>query len=425
VLSTDENDDVVRVIDVSSRQVTHVISLASGANPDGIAVNAAGTRAVVAEPDRGKAAIIDLASFSVVAELATGGGSVSVAIGGTQAVVVNQDGDSVSIIDLNSNTVQKTVPVGRGPKGAAVDGTAHLAYVTNENDGTISVVDLTALSVTRTISLGTSVRPESIALIPGAGVAFVTAPGAGPSGQVLLVNLTAGTVTSTLSANPDRSGGSSDVVFFNSKVYFANQTGGKVSVLPVNASGAATGPITTIPVDLGARALAIDTKDNLLLVSNEGSGTLAPVDLASNKVVARINALKTNMNGDDGDDDYSDHDNAGNAPTISKLSPTTGKVGTAVQLTIIGTNLTGATGVVFINPSSLGGYGHGKGQDDDNTDSAFTVTNIQVTGGGTQLTAAVAISSSAKIGPRLVKVKTPNGETSNTLSATDTFTVTQ
>jgi YVTN family beta-propeller protein len=68
VLSADENDDVVRVIDVSSRQVTRVIALAKGANPDGIAVNAAGTLAVVAEAGRGKAAIIDLKTFAVITE---------------------------------------------------------------------------------------------------------------------------------------------------------------------------------------------------------------------------------------------------------------------------------------------------------------------------------------------------------------------
>ena len=37
-LVADENDDVVRVIDVKAQQVKHVIALASGANPVGIAV---------------------------------------------------------------------------------------------------------------------------------------------------------------------------------------------------------------------------------------------------------------------------------------------------------------------------------------------------------------------------------------------------
>ncbi len=384
VLSADENDDVVRVIDVSARQVTKVIALAKGANPDGIAVNAAGTLAVVAEAGRGKAAIIDLKTFAVITEIATANGPTNVAVGGTQAVVVNEDTDSVSILDLGSNSLQKTLAVGRGPEGVAVDATAKLAYVTNVDDGTICVIDLAGLSVTKTLTLGAAMRPEAIAVIPGAGVGFVAVPSAGPDGQALLVNLSTGAVVSTISANPDRSGGASDVAFFNSKVYFANQAGGSVSVLPVNAAGAATGPVTTIKVDLGARALAIDTKDNLLVVSNEGTGTLVLVSLTSNSVAGRINAVRANPG--DNQDDHSDHDAASNAPSIGTLSSLTAKAGTSFTLTITGTNFTGATGLEFIDPASLpgNGKGHGKGVEDNHADTAFTVTNLQVTAGGTQ-----------------------------------------
>ena len=75
VLSVDQNDDVVRMIDVSARKVTQVITLPSGANPDGIAVNAAGTVAVVAESGTGKVAILNLANFTVTTEVAVGGGA--------------------------------------------------------------------------------------------------------------------------------------------------------------------------------------------------------------------------------------------------------------------------------------------------------------------------------------------------------------
>jgi uncharacterized protein (TIGR03437 family) len=428
VLSTDQNDDVVRVIDVSTKQVTHVIVLPSGAGPVGVAVNAAGTAAVVTESGRGKVAVLDLTKFTVTTEIATAAGPTGVAIAGTQAVVVNQDADSVSVIDLTANTVQKTIPVGRGPAGVAADATLHRAYVTNEDDGSISVIDLTGLTVAQTIAIGGSIRPEAIALVPGAGVAFVTAPAAGPNGQALLVNLATGAIVSTFATNPDRSGGSSDVVFFNSKIYFANQAGGSVSVLPVNASGAPTGSITTIKVDLGARALAIDAKDNLLVVSNEGSGTLVLVNLASNTVAGRINAVQSSLPGDDDDDDHSDRNSGASVPTITSVSPATGKAGTTITLTINGTNLTGANSVVFIKASDLSGNGHGDGEGEGqgnggSADSSFKVTNIQVNAAGTQLTATVAIAASAQTGPRLVRVGTPNGESTQVLAMANTFTV--
>ncbi|HKE21242.1 MAG TPA: hypothetical protein VKB88_02570 [Bryobacteraceae bacterium] len=430
VLSTDENDDVVRVIDIAGKKVSQVITLPEGASPSGVAVNAAGTIGVVSETGRGKAAILDLTKFTVVTEVTTAGGSAGVAVAGTQAVVVNQDADSVSIIDLTANTVEKTISVGRGPMGVAADATAHKAYVTNEDDGTVSVIDLTGLTVTATWTLGSSVRPEAIALVPGAGVAFVSSPGAGPSANVLLVNTTTGAVSTTLSANPDRSGGSSAVAVFNSSVYFANQTGGSVSALPITPAGAPGGAITTIKVNLGPRALAIDVKDNLLVVSNEGTGTLVLVDLTSNKVVGNINAVQTDQEGDDDQDDHSDRNGAANVPTIASLSPASGKAGTSFTLTINGTNFTGAIGVFFVNPGAQPGNGNGngngnnpgKGAPSNNNDNAFTVTNLKVVS-ATEITATVAIAASAGTGPRLVRVLTPNGESVLMMAMSNTFTV--
>src|SRR5205807_7586766 len=138
-------------------------------------------------------------------------------------------------------------------------------------------------------------------------------------------------------------------------------------------------PITTVKVDLGARALAIDAKDNLLVVSNEGTGTLVLVNLASSTVAGRINAVRSDSDGDD-KDDHSDRDSASNAPSLRTLSPVTAKAGASFTVTIGGANLTGATGVLFIDLSSLPGNGksHGKGVEDNHADTAFTVTNVQV-----------------------------------------------
>lgn len=403
VVSADQNDDVVRVIDVNAKQVVHVITLPQGSGPSGIAVNAAGTLAVVTETSRGKVAILDLTKFTVAAEVATGGGASAVAVAGAQAVVVNQDVDSVSILDLTSATVQKTVAVGRGPAGVAADAASHKAYVTNEDDGTISVIDLTGPSVAQTITLGAAVRPEAIALLPGAGVAYITVPAAGPDGTVLVLNL-ATSQTTTISANPDRSGGSSDVAVFNGNVYFANQAGGSVSALPVNpATGAPAGAITTIRVDLGARAIAIDTKDNLLVVSNEGTGTLVLVNLGSNSVAGRIKAVQVGA-GDD-QDDHGDRNNAPNLPVIQSMTPLSAKAGTTFTLTITGVNLTGATEVSF----GANGDGNGNG----NRGGDFTVKNIQVSSAGTQLTATVTIDASARPGARIVTVTTPNGDSTD------------
>jgi YVTN family beta-propeller protein len=369
----------------------------------------------VAESGTGKAAIINLTTFMVTTEIATGPGPVRVAINGTQAIVVNGDNDTATIINLANNTVQKTVTVGRAPEGVAIDAATNRAYVVNENDGTISVIDLVSLTVGSPILLGESLRPESIAL-SGNGFAFVTVPASGPNGEVIVLNLATGKQT-TINANPDRSGGSTDVAFFSGKLYLANQTGGSVSVIPF-ANGTAGTP-TTIKVDLGARALAIDANDNRLVVSNEGSGTLVLVDLTTNAVVGRIDAVRANP---DDHDDHGDRDGASNLPAVQSLTPESSKANTTITLTIKGTNLTGATSVVFDLSRGKGDQGD-NGNDKNKMDDAFTVSNIAVNSAGTQLTATVKIAAGAQAGAHIVRVVTPNGESSGKVGSGNIFTI--
>jgi uncharacterized protein (TIGR03437 family) len=416
VLVTDENDDVVRVADVRARQITKLIALPDGARPSAVAVTGNGATALVVETGRDKVAVVDLTTFAVTAEIAVGAGPVRVAIGATQAVVVNGDADTVSIVDLATRAVQKTLPVGRGPVGVAIDTSTRRAYVANENDGTVTVIDLAGLAVLNTFTLGASLRVESIALLPGAGFAFVTVPSGGSNGQVILLNLTTGAQTS-ISANPDNSGGSSDVAIFNNKLYFANQTGGSVSMLPF--SNGTAGTVTTIKVDLGARALAIDARDNLLVVANQGTGTLVLIDMATDTVAGRINAVRM---GDGDQDDRSDRDGAVNLPAVQSVTPASGRAGTTLTLTISGSNLSGATALVFNTMRGNSDKGD-NGSDKGKSDGAFTVSNIQVSANGTQLTATVAIGSGAQTGAHIVRVITANGESSGKSSSGNLFTV--
>src|SRR5207244_1173932 len=119
---------------------------------------------------------------------------------------------------------------------------------------------------------------------------------------------------------------------------------------------------STVKVDLGARALAIDTKDNLLLVTNQGSGTVVLIDLSNNHVVGRITAVRSDSENEDSEDDHSDHDKASNLPVVTSLTPTTTKATITFTLTMTGTGLTGATDVIFVNPSDLPGKGKGRGK---------------------------------------------------------------
>ena len=429
-LVTDENDDVVREIDLNAKSVVQTISIGDDSEPVAIAVNSAGTTAFVAERKRGRVAVIDLSSLKVTTEIPVGAGPVAIGVNGNTAVAVNGDNASVTIIDLTTLKATGNVTVGRAPRGLAFDA-AGLVYVTNQNDGTISVVDPVALKVTNTISLGTA-RPQAIQLLGTTGLALVTDPATAANGKVLVVSLAGGTVLTSFSVNVEHTGGAGDLLINGTTAYVANQAGGSISVLPLTISGTTvTGTATKLQVDQGVRSLAIDTKDNLLLVVNESTGRIAEVSLASNTVVGRINAVASGEG--NGDDDHSDHDDAGNMPQIVSITPANGAANSSFTMTIAGTNLQGATAISFFSPAVLAGVGKGDGQGSGGgdgqpilslADTAFTVTNIQANTAGTQLTATVAIAA-ASPGVRVVRVSTPNGTSGAAITATDVFVVTQ
>jgi YVTN family beta-propeller protein len=238
----------------------------------------------------------------------------------------------------------------------------------------------------------------------------------------LVLDVTSGAVTEA-QANPARSGGSSGLAVFGSTAYVANQTGGSVSALPISASGVPGVPVI-IKVDLGPRALAIDTQDNLLLVTNEGSGTVVLIDLWTNKVTGRIDAVRTNgeENDDHGDRDQGHHSSA---PSVTSLAPASGHPNSAFTLSITGVNLTGATAVDFLLPKGEGHHQNvqdEKGGSSGSLDTAFSASDIQVNGDGTQLTAAITVAGAAP-GAHTLRVTTPAGQSSTRSSTGNTFTV--
>jgi hypothetical protein len=169
--------------------------------------------------------------------------------------------------------------------------------------------------------------------------------------------------------------------------------------------------------------LALDTKDKLLLATNEGTGKVTLIDLTTGRVAGSIDAVRSSSNDQD---DNNDHDNAANLPTMTSLSPATGTHGgTSFVLTIAGTNLNGATDVIFMQPSDRGDANDGYPGNSAyaQRDKAFTVTNVTINAAGTQLTAMVSIDYSASPGSRTVMVLTPNGESASKASSSNTFTV--
>ena len=85
-------------------------------------------------------------------------------------------------------------------------------------------------------------------------------------------------------------------------------------------------------------------------------------------------------------------------PYIAVISPKNVSRGATVTVTFTGVNLFGATNLRFINSSGT-------------LDTSIVATNLSVSADGTTLTATLGVASGAALGPRIVVVTTPTGDT--------------
>ncbi len=409
-LVPDEADDVIRVVDLAQRAVVRTIVLPSGAQPSGVAVNDIGTLGLVAERGRGTAGILDTVRNLVVSELPVGAGPSAVAIAGGIGLVANQFADTVSLIHLARQQVVATIPVGRAPSSVASDSNGQFAYVANQESGDVSVIDIAAMSVVKTLKLGQNARPRTLRLIPSTNFAAVTEPSMAAEGRVEFLDITSGLVTA-LSANPDRSGGSADMAVSGSNAYFANQAAGTVSVATLRTdSGISLSNSKVITLEPGTRALAVDRANNLLIAANQGAGSLSLVDLTSGAVVGRIDAVKSESESA-AQDNRSDREHGGNIPVIASIVPKAAAAGSTLELAITGTNLAGATRLIFPGSSST------------TPDPAFTVGNLSINPSATQVVVTVTIGPGATKGDHFIRLYTPNGESTATAGGGNIFTV--
>lgn len=98
------------------------------------------------------------------------------------------------------------------------------------------------------------------------------------------------------------------------------------------------------------------------------------------------------------------------APVVLGIIPASGRVGSAVSVTVTGTAFTGATSLTFERNGSL--------------DSSLTTSNLAVSPDGTTATATATIASGATTGPRVVRIAVPGATSTAAGVGSNVFTVT-
>jgi hypothetical protein len=181
--------------------------------------------------------------------------------------------------------------------------------------------------------------------------------------------------------------------------------------------------VTSVPLDLGVRSFAMDTQDKLLLAVCQGSGKLALIDLNTSQVVDWVDAVRGELESV-AHNDHSDRLTAPNSPKLISFTPTVANPNSTISVTVSGTNLTGASELSFVDPTTV--YPHAPWEDGEYGQGSnapnIQVSNVQVNAAGTQLTAAVTVGAGAKVNSRyILRVGTPNGDTGITQTNYNVF----
>jgi YVTN family beta-propeller protein len=269
----------VSVIDMASNTVTATIPV--GVNPQGLAVNPAGTRAYVANMDSNDVSVIDTGSNTVIKTVDVGSGPMRVAVhpSGSKVYVSNAWSGTVSVIEAATNTVVDTIATGGEPRGLRVNPAGTKVYVTNfKESGSVFVIDTATRSVNTIPVTGNS--PIDLAITPDGSKVYVLNY---YSNNVSVID----TASDTEVVNNIAVGANPIGVWVNAagtKVFVANVTTNNVMVIDPATNGvtvAATGFLYPVSIEGGPDG-------SRLYVVEQGNNRVSVLNAADYSVVTRV-----------------------------------------------------------------------------------------------------------------------------------------
>ena len=232
-----------------------------------------------------------LAAISVVA----GGHSAQSAPGAGDGilVVLNKSDHGAAIVDPATYKVLAKLPTGKGPHEAASSPDGRTAYVSNYGSyrifqasgqggqappgNTITVLDLAGRTVKATFDLGEYLSPHGIWVSQDGKLVWVTCERSqavveldAGGGKVLRVWKTGQNVSHMVVPSKDEK-----------KLYVANIGSGSVTVIDRSSDAA-----VSIPTGAGAEGIDVSPTGREVWVTNRAAGTVSVIDVATDKVAA-------------------------------------------------------------------------------------------------------------------------------------------
>jgi len=178
---------------IGSAAGTDVRTIAVGAQPWAVAVDAGHDRALVVNRTTGSSgysygagsvSLLKTSTGALVRTMAVGPDPRAVAVDDHlgRAFVPNDDDATVSVLDTRSGAPLATISVGSRPHAIALDAQTHRAFVLNTGDNSVSVLDTRRDTVVRTIHLGENTSDASVGA-QGLGRGYASYGGQAVGGQ--------------------------------------------------------------------------------------------------------------------------------------------------------------------------------------------------------------------------------------------------
>lgn len=155
------------------------------------------TKLFVSMPRVNKVAVIDTATWKVIADVATGTGPMRLALQPDEKYLWVGDENGVTVIDTATLKVAKQIAAGAGQHEIAFGSNNRFAFVSTREDGTLSVVDVARLRTVKDIKTGA--RISSLAFSPLSKALYVTNE---LDGAVTIVDSVSHKVLTTINTKP-------------------------------------------------------------------------------------------------------------------------------------------------------------------------------------------------------------------------------
>ncbi|MFQ5664425.1 MAG: beta-propeller fold lactonase family protein [Terriglobia bacterium] len=207
-------------------------------------------------------------------------------------VVLNKSDHEAALVNPATYQVVAKLPTGKGPHEAATSPDGRYAYVANygsfavfrqgdrprmQPGNTITVIDLKQPGVKATFDLGSYTRPHGIRVSRDGSRLWVTCEGAqavlevdAGSGKILRAWKTNQEVSHMLVPTPDQR-----------KLYVANIGSGSVTVIDRGRD-----TVKSIPTGRGAEGIDVSPDGREVWVGNRGANTISILEAATDRVVA-------------------------------------------------------------------------------------------------------------------------------------------